>query len=79
MSATATGAASRAESTAAQWPGPAPAGPLTPQPLIPQPAPPRTPTPDTTRLAPVPPGEPWTDDPYSHALRTGRGPLYLRR
>ncbi|MFB7631372.1 class I SAM-dependent methyltransferase [Streptomyces sp. NPDC056149] len=22
---------------------------------------------------------PWTNDPYAHALRTGRGPLYLRR
>jgi SAM-dependent methyltransferase len=22
---------------------------------------------------------PWIDDPYSHALRTGRGPLFLRR
>jgi SAM-dependent methyltransferase len=25
------------------------------------------------------PGEPWTDDPYAQALRSGRGPLYLRR
>ncbi|AOP47934.1 class I SAM-dependent methyltransferase [Streptomyces lydicus] len=25
------------------------------------------------------PGKPWTDDPYAHALRTGRGPLFLRR
>jgi SAM-dependent methyltransferase len=25
------------------------------------------------------PGEPWTNDPYDQALRTGRGPLYLRR
>ncbi|MFK0292890.1 class I SAM-dependent methyltransferase [Streptomyces sp. NPDC090442] len=25
------------------------------------------------------PGSPWTNDPYAHALRTGRGPLYLRR
>ncbi|MFH9228314.1 class I SAM-dependent methyltransferase [Streptomyces lydicus] len=25
------------------------------------------------------PGEPWTDDPYADALRTGRGPLFLRR
>ncbi len=25
------------------------------------------------------PGEPWTDDPYAHALRTGRGPLFMRR
>jgi SAM-dependent methyltransferase len=23
--------------------------------------------------------EPWTNDPYAHALITGRGPLYLRR
>ncbi|MEU4091553.1 methyltransferase domain-containing protein [Streptomyces sp. NPDC026673] len=28
---------------------------------------------------PAQPGEPWTDDPYAHALRTGRGPLFLRR
>ncbi|MFE6686261.1 class I SAM-dependent methyltransferase [Streptomyces sp. NPDC057743] len=25
------------------------------------------------------PGSPWTNDPYADALRTGRGPLYLRR
>lgn len=25
------------------------------------------------------PGEPWTADPYGRALRSGRGPLYLRR
>ncbi|MGW1161195.1 class I SAM-dependent methyltransferase [Streptomyces sp. NPDC002519] len=25
------------------------------------------------------PGAPWADDPYVHALRAGRGPLYLRR
>ncbi|MDN0199256.1 methyltransferase domain-containing protein [Streptomyces sp. S.PNR 29] len=30
-------------------------------------------------LTPVESGEPWTDDPYGRALRTGRGPLYLRR
>jgi SAM-dependent methyltransferase len=30
-------------------------------------------------LTPTEPGEPWTDDPYGRALRTGRGPLYLRR
>lgn len=24
------------------------------------------------------PGEPWVEDPYAQALRTGRGPLYLR-
>ncbi|MEV6113345.1 class I SAM-dependent methyltransferase [Streptomyces sp. NPDC052109] len=29
--------------------------------------------------APVGPGTPWIDDPYAHALRTGRGPLFLRR
>jgi SAM-dependent methyltransferase len=29
--------------------------------------------------APGEPGEPWTDDPYAHALRVGRGPLFLRR
>lgn len=28
---------------------------------------------------PVEPGTPWIDDPYAHALRTGRGPLFLRR
>lgn len=32
-----------------------------------------------TRLTLVEPDEPWTNDPYSRALRTGRGPLYLRR
>ncbi|MEU0187044.1 class I SAM-dependent methyltransferase [Streptomyces sp. NPDC006207] len=31
------------------------------------------------RQWPAQPGEPWTDDPYVHALRTGRGPLFLRR
>lgn len=25
------------------------------------------------------PAEPWVDDPYGQALRTGRGPLFLRR
>ncbi|MFB7288426.1 class I SAM-dependent methyltransferase [Actinacidiphila glaucinigra] len=35
----------------------------------------------TTRPARLPaqPGEPWTDDPYADALRTGHGPLFLRR
>ncbi|MCQ4079809.1 class I SAM-dependent methyltransferase [Streptomyces sp. RB6PN25] len=41
-----------------------------------------------TPQAPQPPGaaeltprqpQPWTDDPYARALRTGRGPLFLRR
>ncbi|MPY40040.1 class I SAM-dependent methyltransferase [Streptomyces phyllanthi] len=37
-------------------------------------------SPDSPDLVPpVEPGEPWTDDPYAQALRTGRGPLYLRR
>ncbi|MFJ2272191.1 methyltransferase domain-containing protein [Streptomyces sp. NPDC087849] len=31
------------------------------------------------RLGTAEPGEPWTDTPYAHALRTGRGPLFLRR
>ncbi|MGW2896020.1 methyltransferase domain-containing protein [Streptomyces sp. NPDC001212] len=31
------------------------------------------------RLGSANPGEPWTDDPYADALRTGRGPLFLRR
>ncbi|MEU6096962.1 class I SAM-dependent methyltransferase [Streptomyces sp. NPDC047079] len=35
--------------------------------------------PPADRPRPTEPGEPWTDDPYAHALRTGRGPLYLRR
>lgn len=38
-----------------------------------------TPSPHTDRPMPARPGEPWTDDPYVHALRTARGPLYLRR
>ncbi|MEV6025696.1 methyltransferase domain-containing protein [Streptomyces sp. NPDC052036] len=83
MSATATGAASRMESTATRWPEQAPAGPqprpLAPPPVIPRPALPSAITPGTAPLAPVQPGEPWTDDPYAHALRAGRGPLYLRR
>ncbi|MFR0356409.1 class I SAM-dependent methyltransferase [Streptomyces sediminimaris] len=37
----------------------------------------------TTRLAPQPAAPPdggtWSADPYAHALRTGRGPLFLRR
>ena len=39
----------------------------------------------TTTAGPTPhhgtrrPGRPWVDDPYSRALRTGRGPLFLRR
>ncbi|QOV39665.1 methyltransferase domain-containing protein [Streptomyces ferrugineus] len=33
----------------------------------------------TDRRTPVDAGRPWTDDPYDRALRTGRGPLYLRR
>ncbi|MDG5805765.1 class I SAM-dependent methyltransferase [Streptomyces ossamyceticus] len=38
------------------------------------------PAPPGDRFAPpAAPGEPWTDDPYAQALRTGRGPLYLRR
>ncbi|MFE0632216.1 class I SAM-dependent DNA methyltransferase [Streptomyces sp. NPDC058864] len=46
---------------------------------------PRTAVPWKTRTAgpsarlPAQPGEPWSDDPYAHALRTGRGPLFLRR
>ncbi|MGC9540979.1 class I SAM-dependent methyltransferase [Streptomyces sp. UG1] len=32
----------------------------------------------TDRRTPVDAGKPWTDDPYNRALRTGRGPLYLR-
>ncbi|WP_181793936.1 bifunctional 2-polyprenyl-6-hydroxyphenol methylase/3-demethylubiquinol 3-O-methyltransferase UbiG [Streptomyces sp. WELS2] len=31
------------------------------------------------RSASAAPGTPWTTDPYARALRTGRGPLYLRR
>ncbi|MCZ4103825.1 class I SAM-dependent methyltransferase, partial [Streptomyces sp. H39-C1] len=29
--------------------------------------------------APVPAPAPWIDDPYAHAIRSGRGPLFLRR
>ncbi|MET9171599.1 methyltransferase domain-containing protein [Streptomyces misionensis] len=38
--------------------------------------------PPTAGMAPGrdrPFGRPWIDDPYARALRTGRGPLYLRR
>ncbi|WP_405722087.1 methyltransferase domain-containing protein [Streptomyces sp. NBC_01537] len=36
---------------------------------------------ELTELAELPadPAGPWIDDPYGHALRTGRGPLFLRR
>jgi len=37
------------------------------------------PTRSADRPTPGAPGEPWTDDPYAHALRTGHGPLHLRR
>lgn len=50
-----------------------------PQTVIPLPARLGAPTQPAERLAPAEPGEPWTDDPYARALRTGRGPLYLRR
>ncbi|MFG2127103.1 methyltransferase domain-containing protein [Streptomyces sp. NPDC048751] len=43
------------------------------------PSQPKAPTHGADQLAPVEPGEPWTDDPYSRAVRLGRGPLYLRR
>lgn len=33
----------------------------------------------SARSAFAAPGAPWTNDPYAQALRTGRGPLYLRR
>ncbi|MHC3469642.1 class I SAM-dependent methyltransferase [Streptomyces sp. 7R007] len=34
----------------------------------------------TTPTAPLaPPSHAWSADPYTHALHTGRGPLYLRR
>ncbi|MET8945822.1 class I SAM-dependent methyltransferase [Streptomyces sp. NPDC004542] len=31
------------------------------------------------RIPPAEPGEAWTDDPYADAVRTGGGPLFLRR
>ncbi|WP_239010288.1 methyltransferase domain-containing protein [Streptomyces sp. 769] len=40
---------------------------------------PHAPTPATGRPAPAEPRDPWTDQPYAHALRTGSGPLFLRR
>ncbi|MFK0290466.1 methyltransferase domain-containing protein [Streptomyces sp. NPDC090442] len=40
---------------------------------------PPTATPRTDRPAPAPGGEPWADHPYARALRTARGPLFLRR
>ncbi|WP_316756604.1 class I SAM-dependent DNA methyltransferase [Streptomyces herbicida] len=50
-----------------------------PQTVVPLPAHLVAPAQPVERLAPVEPGEPWTDDPYARALRTGHGPLYLRR
>lgn len=41
--------------------------------------PPQTVLARPARPARAAPGTPWTDDPYAHALRTGHGPLYLRR
>ncbi|MFJ2722548.1 class I SAM-dependent methyltransferase [Streptomyces sp. NPDC087437] len=50
-----------------------------PQTVVAWPAPlPARPYP-ADRLGSAELGEPWTDDPYADALRTGRGPLFLRR
>jgi SAM-dependent methyltransferase len=35
--------------------------------------------PSVDRFVTSAPAEPWTDDPYTQALRAGHGPLYLRR
>ncbi|MFE6685816.1 class I SAM-dependent methyltransferase [Streptomyces sp. NPDC057743] len=40
---------------------------------------PPTATPLTDHPAPAHGGEPWANHPYARALRTGRGPLFLRR
>ncbi|MFI9645807.1 methyltransferase domain-containing protein [Streptomyces sp. NPDC052040] len=67
---------------------PHPAVPLIPPPPFIPPLPLPFPEPEpagwargssATALLPPEPGAPWADDPYAHALRTGRGPLYLRR
>lgn len=71
------GTATERESPVAEV-GPAATGPRA-QTAVPLPAQLRAPTQPADRRVPVVPGEPWTDDPYAHALRTGRGPLYLRR
>jgi SAM-dependent methyltransferase len=67
------------ETPTAQWTDPVAAVPQ-PQTGIPLPAELVAPAHPVDRFAPpAEPGEPWTDDPYAQALRTGRGPLYLRR
>ncbi|WP_445525861.1 class I SAM-dependent methyltransferase [Streptomyces cyslabdanicus] len=55
------------------------ASPGHPQTPMAQPAGPHPSTRHADGLAPGVPGEPWTHDPYTHALRTGHGPLRLRR
>ncbi|MYT32650.1 class I SAM-dependent methyltransferase, partial [Streptomyces sp. MspMP-M5] len=37
------------------------------------------PRPDGRRVPAAEPADPWTDHPYAQALRTGTGPLHLRR
>ncbi|MFC8145621.1 class I SAM-dependent methyltransferase [Streptomyces paradoxus] len=61
-----------------EWAEPAATGPQ-PQTLMVRTAQISTPTQPADAFAPVEPGEPWTDDPYVHALRAGRGPLFMRR
>ncbi|MGW1671289.1 class I SAM-dependent methyltransferase [Streptomyces sp. NPDC002324] len=78
MSGTAAGARASAAERAVPAPAPAPAGPRA-RVTEPWPAGPAAPTRPTERHTHTEAGEPWTDDPYAHALRTGRGPLYLRR
>lgn len=66
------------DSAVAERPEPAVAEPRAENPTVVR-ARNRMPTLPVRPAVPVEPGAPWIDDPYAHALRTGRGPLFLRR
>ncbi|MGW0846261.1 class I SAM-dependent methyltransferase [Streptomyces sp. NPDC002787] len=72
------GTASGLDTAVTEWDEPATTGPQ-PQTLTAPTARIPTPTHHADPFAPGAPGEPWTEDPYAHALRAGRGPLFLRR
>ncbi|GAA0418193.1 class I SAM-dependent DNA methyltransferase [Streptomyces luteireticuli] len=74
MSGTAVGV----DSAVAERPEPAVAEPRAEDPAVVR-AGKRMPTLPGRPAGPAEPGAPWVGDPYAHALRTGRGPLFLRR